>query len=162
MPSEGSVHLDRLGSISAGLCCDGCFKKRSMPRKTRRENLMRWSGLMIVAAVAVVGLVPAETASAQQGEVMETFTCESLNGKHHEFSCRSSGLVTVHVRKQMSRSRCVFNESWGTYDGGVWVDNGCRASFTYASRRILVHALRRHAVRLRDPLRVPARRLDPL
>jgi hypothetical protein len=77
----------------------------------------------------VLGLLalPPERAAAQTD--IETFTCESRDSKHNECRYRSSGEVTVHVKRQLSSSRCTFDESWGTFDGGVWVDYGCRAEF---------------------------------
>jgi hypothetical protein len=68
-------------------------------------------------------------ATAQQGEAIEYFECASANNGHNECRYNSTGVVTVHVNRQMSKSPCTFNESWGTWDGGVWVDYGCRAEF---------------------------------
>lgn len=90
---------------------------------------MDQKGFLIAALVAASALVAPHLASAQQGEAIETFVCESQDNGHNECRYRASGEVTVHVNRQMSRSRCVFNESWGTFDGGVWVDYGCRAEF---------------------------------
>ena len=80
--------------------------------------------VIVVAALAVAG-----TAGAQQGTDIEYFTCESKNNSHNECRYNSSGIVTVHVNRQMSSTPCRFNENWGTFDGGVWVDYGCRAEF---------------------------------
>ncbi len=83
--------------------------------------------LLSIVAALVVGATSATPALAQ--ETLETFVCESNNGRHNECRYRSAGIVTVHVNRQFSRERCVFNENWGTFDGGVWVDSGCRAEF---------------------------------
>ena len=80
--------------------------------------------VILFAALAVTG-----TAGAQQGTDIEYFTCESKNNAHNECRYNSGGIVTVHVNRQMSSSPCTFNQSWGTFDGGVWVDYGCRAEF---------------------------------
>ena len=88
---------------------------------------MRTSSVFIFLVVALVAV--AGTAVAQQGDVIETFTCESQNNKHHECRYNATGVVTVHVNRQLSSTRCIFNENWGTFDGGVWVDYGCRAEF---------------------------------
>ncbi len=81
-----------------------------------------------LACVLAVLLAPA-TARAQEGEAIESFTCESQGNTHNECRYRASGQVTVHVNRQLSDTRCVFNQNWGTFDGGVWVDYGCRAEF---------------------------------
>jgi hypothetical protein len=93
------------------------------------DRLMRKFGSVLVLVAATASLGVAGSASAQQGQVVETFTCESQDDRHHECRYNSSGMVTVHVRNQLSKTRCVFNENWGTFDGGVWVDYGCRAEF---------------------------------
>lgn len=85
--------------------------------------------IVSLAIVAGAGLVLPVPSHAQQGEAVETFTCESQNNSHNECRYRSGGTVTVHVNRQLSRTRCVFNENWGTFNGGVWVDYGCRAEF---------------------------------
>lgn len=84
------------------------------------------ASLALFASVAMA--LPANS-HAQQGEAVETFTCESMDNSHKECRYRSGGTVTVHVNRQLSHTRCVFNQNWGTFDGGVWVDGGCRAEF---------------------------------
>ena len=88
------------------------------------QSNWRVGAVLLVAAVAFTG-----TAMAQQGTDIETFRCESNNNGHNECRYNSTGVVTVHIQQQLSRTRCVFNENWGTFDGGVWVDYGCRAEF---------------------------------
>jgi len=90
---------------------------------------MKLSALLFSGSMLCLGLAGAGPALAQQGEVIETFYCQSEMGDHIECGYKSSGLVTVHVRRQIGRNRCVFNENWGTFDGGVWVDYGCGAEF---------------------------------
>lgn len=81
-------------------------------------------------AVLAGGLILYPTdAVAQQGTEIERFVCESEDNRHNECRYRSSGDVTVHVVRQISSTRCTFDENWGTFDGGVWVDYGCRAEF---------------------------------
>ena len=86
-------------------------------------------GVVVTLVSAGLAFIAPASASAQQGEAVETLVCESVNNGHNECEYRASGDVTVHVNRQMSKARCVFNESWGTFDGGVWVDHGCRAEF---------------------------------
>ena len=90
---------------------------------------MHLGRLLISAACVAAAFIAPSSAVAQQGEVVETFACESVNGSHNECQYRASGTVTVHINRQLSSSRCVFNETWGSFDGGVWVDYGCRAEF---------------------------------
>jgi hypothetical protein len=90
---------------------------------------MRLTPFLVSAIALCLGLTVTTTALARQGEVVETFNCWSEMGDLIECGYRSSGTVTVHVRREIGRNRCVFNQNWGTYDGGVWVDNGCGAEF---------------------------------
>lgn len=83
---------------------------------------------MFTAGLAMA-LAAAGPVEAQQGQAVETFRCESQNNQHRECAYRAEGQVTVHVNRQLSSTRCVFDQNWGTYDGGVWVDYGCRAEF---------------------------------
>ena len=56
--------------------------------------------------------------------------------------CRSDGFAYNHCRanairkgskvrlsKQISKTRCIQNKTWGTDEHGVWVDQGCEAEF---------------------------------
>jgi hypothetical protein len=83
---------------------------------------------VITAGLALALAVPG-SAQAQQGEVVATVRCESQNNRHQECRFQAQGDVTVHVSRQLSRTRCVYDRNWGTFDGGVWVDYGCRAEF---------------------------------
>lgn len=85
-----------------------------------------FSCFLAVAAAAAFWTVP-EPAAAQTP--VETLVCESRNNGHTECRYSARGLVTVNIRRQLSSTRCVFDQNWGTFDGGVWVDYGCRAEF---------------------------------
>lgn len=54
--------------------------------------------------------------------------CESHDGRYN--FCGSYGYGgRAQLRRQLSDSNCRLNVSWGTRNGGVWVDRGCRAEF---------------------------------
>lgn len=90
---------------------------------------MRMIDSLLVLSIVGIASLFSPALWAQQGETIETFVCESKQNRHNECSYRASGTVTVHVNRQLSSSRCVYNDSWGSFDGGVWVDYGCRAEF---------------------------------
>jgi hypothetical protein len=58
----------------------------------------------------------------------ETLGCDSINDGYDY--CRAT-IRNAHVRllRQYSQSACRFGEDWGYDARGVWVDNGCRATF---------------------------------
>ena len=58
---------------------------------------------------------------------VETLVCESdYHSRHH---CAIDTRFGVRLSRQLSRTNCVFNHTWG-YDGrGIGVADGCRAEF---------------------------------
>ena len=57
----------------------------------------------------------------------ETIICESDFNSRHD--CRADTGDGVRLLRQLSKTACVQNRTWG-YDGrGIWVRNGCRAEF---------------------------------
>jgi hypothetical protein len=57
----------------------------------------------------------------------EQLTCESKGGERAE--CRVRPGAQVRLARQLSATTCVYNTTWGTRPGVVWVANGCRAEF---------------------------------
>ena len=55
-----------------------------------------------------------------------TVRCESINNRQQ--ACDTGWRDAVIVR-QLSSTRCVEGQNWGSRDGRVWVSNGCRAEF---------------------------------
>jgi hypothetical protein len=62
-------------------------------------------------------------AAAQNGVVR----CESQNNR--ERVC-NTGWRDAQLVRQLSGSACVEGRTWGTRNGSIWVNNGCRAEFT--------------------------------
>jgi len=77
----------------------------------------------IIAFALAMGMVSTATAS--------TITCESTNGKRKH--CNISGDGSVSLKKQLSKSSCVEDETWGRDMQGIWVDKGCRGQFTFTA-----------------------------
>jgi hypothetical protein len=88
---------------------------------------MQKLGLLAVLAAAVAA-VPAP-ANAQN-----VVTCESYGGRRQ--TCRvDTRSGEVRLVRRLSDASCVRGRSWGVTNGGVWVDDGCRAQFAvYGSR----------------------------
>lgn len=66
------------------------------------------------------------SASAEQ-----TVYCSSDNYRYN--FCRVNTHGGVRLQQQMSNSRCKYMRDWGYENEGVWVDNGCKASFVVGS-----------------------------
>jgi hypothetical protein len=60
-------------------------------------------------------------------ERARVIVCESDYNSRHR--CEIDTRDGVRLSRQLSRTNCVLNRTWG-YDGrGIWVKNGCRAEF---------------------------------
>ena len=57
--------------------------------------------------------------------------CESEGGRHEY--CKT-GPGYVRLERQLSRTPCVEYDTWGTEGDGVWVRDGCRATFVVEER----------------------------
>ena len=61
-----------------------------------------------------------------------TFYCASNDYGFH--GCLVNTFGGVRLIRQRSESPCVFGQTWGYDDRGVWVDRGCRADFAVGGR----------------------------
>ena len=61
-----------------------------------------------------------------------TTVCES--DYNHTHTCADDTRFGVELRRQLSRTDCVFNQTWGYNSRGIWVSNGCRAEFSVWER----------------------------
>jgi len=57
-----------------------------------------------------------------------TIVCESDYNSRHR--CEADTQDGVRMTRQLSRTNCVLNRTWGYDSRGVWVRDGCRAEFT--------------------------------
>ena len=73
--------------------------------------------------IAISGLLLVVAGAALAEEV----TCESVDGKRKE--CRMDSRGQVRMVQQLSKADCVEGRTWGQDRQGVWVDDGCRATF---------------------------------
>jgi hypothetical protein len=63
---------------------------------------------------------------------VRTFYCSSDNFNFR--GCRVNTYGGVRLIRQRSEAPCVFGQTWGFDDRGVWVDRGCRADFAIGAR----------------------------
>jgi len=59
-------------------------------------------------------------------------TCESDYDSRHRCTVDTEG--GVRLSRQLSRTNCVLDRTWGFDDRGIWVKNGCRAEFWVGRR----------------------------
>jgi hypothetical protein len=55
-----------------------------------------------------------------------TVRCESDGNYRH---CRADTRDGVQLSRQLSKSACRYNDTWGYDRRGIWVDRGCRGDF---------------------------------
>lgn len=63
---------------------------------------------------------------------VRTFYCSSDDFNYH--GCRVDTYGGVRLIRQRSESPCVYGQTWGFDQRGVWVDRGCRADFAVGTR----------------------------
>ena len=64
------------------------------------------------------------------GGSSETYRCESRDDRYNE--CRGPTRGRQVLVRQLSESACIEGRSWGSRNGGVWVQYGCRGEFAAA------------------------------
>ncbi len=87
--------------------------------------------LLAVALASVCGLAYANDDS---GTPEKSVSCSSDNGHRNDCAADLRG-YTVRDVDQSSRTECVVGRNWGYTDRGVWVDDGCRATFKFDRSR---------------------------
>jgi hypothetical protein len=88
-----------------------------------------------VGAVIAAGLIAAAAqqhdyhADARVGSSpRDLVSCESL-GRDHTYCSVGNYVRHVELKRQLSRSSCEYNRTWGYDRSGIWVADGCRAEF---------------------------------
>lgn len=74
-----------------------------------------------------LGLMLPASAAVQAEEILR---CESQQGGYTYCQAAQAGEGMLVLHRQLSSNDCVYQETWGHKDNGVWVDKGCRAEFT--------------------------------
>jgi hypothetical protein len=59
---------------------------------------------------------------------VRTIICESDYNTRHR--CEVNTQWGVRLTRQLSRTSCILNRTWGYDSHGIWVREGCRAEFT--------------------------------
>ncbi|RLE28806.1 MAG: hypothetical protein DRJ61_15740 [Acidobacteria bacterium] len=84
-----------------------------------------------VGAVLAAGIIAAVASDHDDHDRHQTHqdlvTCESKGGDHHY--CSVGYFHKAELKRQLSRSQCSYNRTWGYDSHGIWVSQGCRAEF---------------------------------
>lgn len=84
--------------------------------------------VVFLIACSVSGWIwPAPVAAQGSGYGAQVIRCESSDGRRRV--CPADASVGVTLIRQLSRSVCVRNQTWGANRRGIWVSQGCRAEF---------------------------------
>ena len=91
--------------------------------------------LILSAAVACGFALAAGQALADDNWTPEkSVSCSSDDGHRRECPADLRG-YTVRDVDQSSRTECVVGRNWGYTNRGIWVDDGCRATFKFDKTR---------------------------
>ena len=91
--------------------------------------------LAFAASVCGLALVSGQARADDNSWVPEkSVACSSNDGRRNECVADLRG-YTVRDVDQSSRTECVVGRNWGYTDRGVWVDDGCRATFKFDKSR---------------------------
>lgn len=86
--------------------------------------------LLLAGLAALLGLAmspsPASAQSGYPGGQGNTIRCDSNSNRQQV--CNTGWRSAVLVR-QVSDTRCIEGRNWGSNNGSVWVNGGCRAEF---------------------------------
>ena len=86
---------------------------------------MKLAGTLLGGAIALAGLTGLPVQDAEARSRYET--CQSRYDRYQY--CRTDTRGGVRLIRQLSKTPCRQNQTWGYERGGVWVDGGCRAEF---------------------------------
>lgn len=87
----------------------------------------------VIAILAACGFAFASAARADDSRGEKIVSCSSDDGRRRECDADLRG-YTLRDVDQASRTDCVVGRNWGYDDRGVWVTEGCRATFHFDSR----------------------------
>jgi hypothetical protein len=88
----------------------------------------------LIAILAACGFAFASAAHADDRSGDKMVSCSSDNGRRNECAADLRGYSLRDV-DQASRTDCVVGRNWGYDDRGVWVTEGCRATFHFDRTR---------------------------
>jgi hypothetical protein len=97
----------------------------------------RQVGVTLALAASVCGLALASGQARADDDSWtpeKSVACSSNDGRRVECPADLHGYVVRDV-DQSSRTECVVGRNWGYTDRGVWVDDGCRATFMFDRSR---------------------------
>lgn len=114
LSKRACIEGETWGSNGRGIWVDGgCRAEFALGRRSGREH-------------------DYESDHHDHHDSIRTVVCESDFGHtHHCAVDRASG---VDLRRQLSRTACERDRTWGRDHDGIWVSNGCRAEFTVRDR----------------------------
>ena len=95
---------------------------------------MRAALVVLVICLAACILLPPDLSQFSSANALPspqapgTIYCASDDGKRNY--CQTDVRGGVQLTRQRSDSACVYGQTWGYDERGIWVDRGCRAEFT--------------------------------
>lgn len=90
-----------------------------------------WCALSLMLGLSISASAYAQSGYYGDGDSGGVFRCESNDGRQN-YCAIPAGAPSAQMVRQLSRTACIRNQTWGTDRGGIWVSGGCRAEFVPA------------------------------
>ena len=87
----------------------------------------RYLTITTIATGIMLGTTPMSVRASES-----SVTCSSHDYRYNY--CRIETHGGVRLDRQLSNSTCDYKKDWGYDNDGVWVDNGCKATFLVGSK----------------------------
>ncbi|MEE7545889.1 DUF3011 domain-containing protein, partial [Xanthomonas sp. Kuri4-1] len=85
---------------------------------------------LLLSGLGLIGLCSLPAAAQDRGWNGQTVTCSSNDKRRHD--CQTPFRGRAVLVENLSGTRCVEGDNWGSDRGRLWVDHGCRGRFAEA------------------------------
>jgi hypothetical protein len=123
---------DTLGQITLG---------RELTKKNRCDEGRTWGsdseGIWVDGGCRAEFLIADNRGTYRDrgpSQAMRSVVCESRGASSKRSYCEAANRFGMGLTREISRNKCVLNQTWGSDRNGVWVSNGCRAEFGVKTR----------------------------
>jgi len=86
--------------------------------------------MTVIVTTTVLTTMAIVTATTHRNGSPANRKATATRGDRHEYCRANLRHARVDLDQQLSRTQCRYGDNWGYDNGGVWVEDGCRAVFS--------------------------------